>query len=170
MAATVDCQEKTSGNIHCLNKKRNNSFLTGESIFNIKNRFKGWREKELLFFYLKFKKKEVLMADFYINVFLDDAKLKQIEDAGLADQITEIDGKKAIQVEMTKKDKKKLVKGFDDLTFDDSNACVLPEDGANTLMAVISEVKTLDCMKFAIIKLYNPLAGRGISGRGSGGR
>ena len=110
------------------------------------------------------------MADFYINVFLDDEKLKKIEEAGVADQVTEIDGKKAIQVGMTKKDKKKLVKGFDSLTFDDSNACVLPEDAENTLMAVISEVKTLDCMKFAIIKLYNPLAGRGISGRGSSGR
>ena len=30
------------------------------------------------------------MADFYINVFLDDAKLKQVEDAGVADQIIEI--------------------------------------------------------------------------------
>ena len=65
------------------------------------------------------------MADFYINVFLDDEKTKKIEDAGLADQITDIDGKKAIQVGMTKKEKKKLVKGFTDLTFDDSNACVL---------------------------------------------
>ncbi len=110
------------------------------------------------------------MADFYINVFLDDEKLKKIEEAGVADQIAEIDGKKAIQIGMTKKDKKKLVKGIDSLTFDDSNACVLPEDAETTLMAVISEVKTLDCMKFAIIKLYNPLAGRGISGRGSGGR
>ncbi|MBW2055559.1 MAG: hypothetical protein JRI29_07680, partial [Deltaproteobacteria bacterium] len=54
------------------------------------------------------------MADFYINVFLDDEKTKKIEDAGLADQITEIDGKKAIQVDMTKKEKKKLVKGFTD--------------------------------------------------------
>lgn len=110
------------------------------------------------------------MADFYINVFLDDEKTKKIEDAGLADQITEIDGKKAIQVGMTKKEKKKLVKGFPDLTFDDSNACVLPEDGENTLMNVISETQTLDCMKVGIIKLYNPLAGRGISGRGSSGR
>ncbi len=110
------------------------------------------------------------MADFYINVFLDAEKLNKIEEAGVADQITEIDGKKAIQVGMTKKDKKKLVKGFDGLTFDDSNACVLPEDGENTLLGVISEVKTLDCMKFAIIKLYNPLAGRGISGRGTGAR
>ena len=110
------------------------------------------------------------MADFYINVFLDDEKTKKIEDAGLADQITEIDGKKAIQVDMTKKEKKKLVKGFTDLTFDDSNACVLPEDGENTLMNIISETQTIDCMKVAIIKLYNPLAGRGISGRGSSGR
>jgi hypothetical protein len=110
------------------------------------------------------------MADFYINVFLDDEKTKKIEDVGLADQITEIDGKKAIQVGMTKKEKKKLVKGFTDLTFDDSNACVLPEDGENTLMNVISETQTLDCMKVGIIKLYNPLAGRGISGRGSSGR
>ncbi|MGD2030130.1 MAG: hypothetical protein PVG86_09365, partial [Desulfobacterales bacterium] len=59
---------------------------------------------------------------------------------------------------------------FPDLTFDDSNACVLPEDGENTLMNVISETQTLDCMKVGIIKLYNPLAGRGISGRGSSGR
>jgi hypothetical protein len=110
------------------------------------------------------------MADFYINVFLDDEKTKKIEDAGLAGQITEIDGKKAIQVGMNKKEKKKLVKGFPDLTFDDSNACVLPEDGENTLMNVISETQTLDCMKVGIIKLYNPLAGRGISGRGSSGR
>jgi hypothetical protein len=119
---------------------------------------------------LRIFKKEVHMADFYINVFMDGEKEKKINDAGLANEISEIDGKKAIQVGMTKKDKKKLVKGFEDLTFDDSNACVLPEAGENTLMAVISEVKSLDCMKFAITKLYNPLAGRGISGRGTGGR
>ena len=49
MAATADCQEKTSGNMHCLNKKRENSFLTGESIDNIENIYKGWREKVFLF-------------------------------------------------------------------------------------------------------------------------
>ena len=66
------------------------------------------------------------MADFFINAFLDDAKFKEIEAAGLADQAVEIGGKKAIQVPMTAKDKKKLVKGFPDLTFDDANACGLP--------------------------------------------
>lgn len=110
------------------------------------------------------------MADFYINVFLDDEKTKIIKDAGLADQITEINGKKAIQVGMTKKEQKKLIKGFTDLAFDDSNACVLPEAGEKTLLNIISQTQTLDCMKVAIIKLYNPLAGRGISGRGSSGR
>ena len=110
------------------------------------------------------------MADYYINVFLDDAKLKQIEDAGLADQIQEIDGKKAVQVGINKKEQKKLAKGFSDLTFDASNACVLPEEGENTLMGFITDNKSLDIMKYAIIQLYKPLAGRSISGRGTGGR
>jgi len=102
------------------------------------------------------------MADFYINVFMDDEKLKKIEAAGLAGQVQEIDGKKAIQVEMTKKDKKKLCKGFTDLTFDSSDACVLPEDAENTLVGIIGDMGTLDVMKVAITKLYNPLAGKSI--------
>ncbi len=110
------------------------------------------------------------MADFFINVFLDDEKLKKIEAAELAGQVIEIDGKKALQVGMTKKDKKKLIKGFEELTFDDSNACVLPEDGENTLLGIITDMKSVDVMKFAITKLYNPLAGRDVFGRGSGGR
>ncbi len=110
------------------------------------------------------------MADFFINVFLDDEKLKKIEAAELADQVIEIDGKKALQVGMTKKDKKKLIKGFEELTFDDSNACVLPEDGENTLLGIITDMQSVDVMKFAITKLYNPLAGRDVFGRGSGGR
>ncbi len=110
------------------------------------------------------------MSDFYINLFLDDEKLKKIEAAGLAELVQEIDGKKAVQVGMTTKDKKKLMKGFKDLPFDTNNACELPEEGNNTLMNIILEMKSLDVMKFAITKLYNPLAGRGISGRGTGGR
>jgi len=110
------------------------------------------------------------MADYYINVFLDDEKLKKIEEAGLVDQIQEIDGKKAVQVDVNKKEQKKLAKGFPDLTFDASNACVLPEEAEKTLMGFITDNNSLDIMKFAILKLYNPLAGRGISGRGSGAR
>ena len=110
------------------------------------------------------------MADFYINIFLDDEKLKKLEGVGLSGEVKEIDGKKALQVEVTKKEQKKLVKGFPDLTFDDSNACVLPEQGENTLMNIILDIKMLDVMKVAIIKLYNPLAGRSVEGRGTGGR
>jgi hypothetical protein len=100
------------------------------------------------------------MSDFFINVFLDDAKLKKIEAAGLADKAVEIEGKKAIQVPMTAKDQKKLVKGFPDLTFDATKACVLPPDAEEKLVGIVSDMKTLDVMKFAIMKLYNPLAGK----------
>lgn len=110
------------------------------------------------------------MADYYINVFLDDEKLKQIEEAGLVDHIQEIDGKKALQVDMNKKEQKKLAKGFPDLTFDDSNACVLPEQAEQTLMGFIKDNKSIDVMKYAIVKLYNPLAGRDVFGRGTGMR
>ena len=110
------------------------------------------------------------MADYYINIFLEGEKLKQIEDAGLADQIQEIDGKKAVQVDVNRKEQKKLAKGFPDLTFDASNACVLPAEAEKTLMGFIVDNKSLDVMKFAILKLYNPLAGRDVFGRGTGMR
>ena len=100
------------------------------------------------------------MADYTINIFLDDDKFKRIEAAGLAGKVTTIDGKKAVQVEMTAKDHKKLSKGFPDLKFDASNACVLPAEAEEKLLAIIGDMKTLDVMKFAIMKLYNPLAGK----------
>lgn len=100
------------------------------------------------------------MADFYINVFLNDEKLGKIAAAGLGDKVVEIGGKKAVQVEMNAKEQKKLVKGFTDLAFDASNACVLPAEADDKLFGIILETKTLDVMKFAIMKLYNPLAGK----------
>lgn len=100
------------------------------------------------------------MSDYLINVFLDDAKLKIIEAAGLAGKIVDVDGKKAVQVEMSAKEQKKLVKGFPGLSFDSANACVLPEDAEAKLLNIIADMKTLDVMKFAIMKLYNPLAGK----------
>jgi hypothetical protein len=100
------------------------------------------------------------MADYYINIFLDDEKIKKIEGAGLTGEIREVNGKKAVQVGVTSKEKKKLVKSFPDLTFDTSNACVLPEQAENTLMNIIVTMNTLDVMKGAIMKLYNPLSGK----------
>ena len=102
------------------------------------------------------------MADYYINVFLDDQWQKQLEEAGLGSGIKEIEGKKAIQVEMSKKEQKKLVKGFPDLQFDASNTCTLPDEPQKTLLNLIAEHKTLDIMKVAILKLYNPLAGKSL--------
>ena len=100
------------------------------------------------------------MADYCINVFLDDELEKKIQESGLGDQIKEIQGKQAIQIAVGKKEQKKLLKAFPDLEFDSSDACVLPGEAENTLMDTILENKTLDVMKFAIVKLYNPLAGK----------
>jgi hypothetical protein len=102
----------------------------------------------------------VFMADYCINVFLDDEQQKKIQEVGLGDHITQIDGKKAVQVAMSEKDQKKLKKGFPGLEFNESNACVLPDDAQITLMDIIMNMKSLDVMKFAITKLYNPLAGK----------
>ena len=102
------------------------------------------------------------MADYLINVFLDDERKKKISEIGLADKIVTIDSKEAVQVEMSGKDQKKLVKGFPDLSFDASKACVLPDEADKKLFDIICEMKTLDVMKFAIIKLYNPLAGKAL--------
>jgi hypothetical protein len=107
------------------------------------------------------------MADFYVNIYLDDEKLKRVEGAGLAGEVKELDGKKLIQVGMGKMDQKKLVKGFPDLAFDASNACVLPQEAENTLLGFVVDLKTVDVMKVAIMKLYNPLAGKALRSAGS---
>ncbi len=100
------------------------------------------------------------MADYYINIFMNDDKQKKLDDAGLADQIKEVDGKKAIQVEVSAKEHKKLIKGFPDLVFDASNACVIPEKAEATVLDIICNMKTIDVMKVAIMKIYSPLAGK----------
>jgi hypothetical protein len=100
------------------------------------------------------------MADYYINIFLDDEKIKKLEAVGLSGEIQEINGKKAIRVEVTAKEQKKLAKSFPDLAYDASNACVLPEQAETLLMSLIVSVKSLDVMKAAILKLYNPFAGK----------
>lgn len=109
------------------------------------------------------------MADFYINVILDDQRIKELQEIGLAESIQQIGDQKVLQVGMTRKDQKKLQKGYEGLVFDASNACVLPEKGDQILWKIITDMKTTDVMKFAITKLYNPLAGRDVFGRGSGG-
>lgn len=100
------------------------------------------------------------MADYNINIFLDDERLKKIEEVQLGGQVKMIDGKKAIQVPFTDKEHKKLIKGFTDLTFDATNSCVIPENAEKTLFDIVVSMKTVDVMKFAIMKIYSPLAGK----------
>jgi hypothetical protein len=108
------------------------------------------------------------MADAYINLILNDERIKKLQEIGLADKIKNIGGNKVIQVEITTKDQKKLQKGYEGLTFDASKACVLPEKGDQILWKIITDMKSVDVIKFAITKLYNPLSGRDVFGRGTG--
>lgn len=100
------------------------------------------------------------MAESFINIFLNDEKIQQLTSAGLAGNIKEIGGKKAIQVKVSDKEQKKLVKGFPGMTFDADNTCVLPEAAEKTVFDIVCSMKTIDVMKFAIMKIYNPLAGK----------
>jgi hypothetical protein len=101
-----------------------------------------------------------MAGDYLINIYLDDEKIKKLEEAGLSDNIKEIKGKKAIQVEVTAKDQKKLTKAFPNLEFDESNACVLPKEPEDMLFNMIVQMKTLDVMKVYILKAYSPTAGK----------
>ena len=100
------------------------------------------------------------MGGYCVNVFLDEAQEKKIQEAGLGDQIIQVEGKKAVKVPVGDKEHKKLLKAFPDLKFDSSDACVLPDSATKTLLDIVATSKTVDCMKVAIIKLYNPLAGK----------
>jgi hypothetical protein len=100
------------------------------------------------------------MANYCIHIFLDDEKIQKLTSAGLAGDVKKIDGKKAIQVNVSDKEQKKLAKGFPDMVFDANNACVLPAAAEKTIFDIICEMKTIDVMKFAIMKIYNPLAGK----------
>ena len=100
------------------------------------------------------------MADYYLNIFLDEEKIKKLEGVGLAGEIQEIDGKKAIRVGVTAKEQKKLAKGFPDLAYDAPDGFALPEQAENLVMNMIIAIKSLDVMKGAILKLYNPFAGK----------
>jgi hypothetical protein len=102
------------------------------------------------------------MADYLINVFLDDAKMQLIQGAGLAGEIKEINGQKAVQVPVSDKEQKKIAKGFPDLKIDAANTYVLPADAEKKLLDIIAQMKVLDVMKVAIMKIYNPVAGKPI--------
>ncbi|MFH1155702.1 MAG: hypothetical protein V1793_17990 [Pseudomonadota bacterium] len=110
------------------------------------------------------------MADAYVNVVLNDERINKLKEIGLDSRIKDLGGNKIIQVEMTKKDVKKLEKGYPGLAFDSDNGCILPEKGDQILWKIITDMNSIDVMKFAITKLYNPLAGRDVFGRGSGER
>ena len=58
--------------------------------------------------FLAFRIQQIYQDVLLINVFLDDAKMKIIEGAGLAGQVKDLGGKKAVQVPLGEKEQKEL--------------------------------------------------------------
>jgi len=110
------------------------------------------------------------MSEFYINIPLNAEIISNIKSAGMEQHINNTFGTNIIRICMNIKEQKKLMKKFCDLTFDENNACVLPEESNKILINLILQMQSLDVMKVAIMKLYNPLAGRDVFGRGTGCR
>jgi hypothetical protein len=110
------------------------------------------------------------MSEFYINIPLNEELIANIKAAGMEQHLIHACGTTIIRICLNIKEQKKLMKKFCDLTFDENNACVLPEESNNILMNLILQMQSLDVMKVAIMKLYNPLAGRDVFGRGTGCR
>jgi len=101
------------------------------------------------------------MADFIINIFLDDEKISKLGEAGLTGQIKEIEGKKAIQVLAGEKEQKKLIKTYN-VQFDNKNQTVLPKEGEDLLFKMVVDNKTTDIIKVFITVAHKPLAGKGL--------
>ena len=103
-----------------------------------------------------------MAKDYLINVFLDDDKIKKLEESGLGEHITEVDGKKAITVTLPQKNQRKFGKAFPKTVLNDQTAEVdgFPEDAASLLFDVVIENKTVEVMHLFLMKAFKPLAGR----------
>jgi len=110
---------------------------------------------------------DALSGKFRILLFSKDESFKHVEHKVLHRRYTSAD---KVFFESDSISIVKLMKKFCDLTFDENNACVLPEESNKILINLILQMQSLDVMKVAIMKLYNPLAGRDVFGRGTGCR
>ncbi len=103
-----------------------------------------------------------MAKDYLIKVSLDDEKTKKLQEVGLGDNITEIDGKKVIKVTLPQKNQRKFGKAFPKAILNEQTGEVddFPEDAANLLFDVIIEIKMMDVMHLFLAKAFKPLAGR----------
>lgn len=102
------------------------------------------------------------MADYVINVFLDDEKINKLQEVSLGDQVVEVGGKKAVKVPLPDKNQRKFKKAFPQVVLNDQTGEVdnFPEDSADLLFDVVIENKNLDIMSFFLLKAFKPLAGK----------
>ena len=103
-----------------------------------------------------------MATDCFITIILDDEKVKKLEEAGLANYISEEGGGKAIRVALPEKNKRKFSKAFPKTVLNDQTGQVeaFPEEAANLLFDSIIEYKTLDVMHLFLMKAFKPLVGK----------
>lgn len=103
-----------------------------------------------------------MAKDYLINIFLDDEKIKKLEEAGLGDHITEVAGKKAIKIILPQKNQRKFSKAFPNTILNEQSGEVdnFPEDAANLLFDLIIETKAVEVIHLFLAKAFDPLAGR----------
>ena len=103
-----------------------------------------------------------MARDYLIKIFLDDEKTKKLEEAGLGDHITEVGGKKVVEVTLPQKNQRKFGKTFPNAVLNDQTGEVddFPEDAANLLFDVVIENKTVEVMHLFLMKAFKPLAGK----------
>jgi len=103
-----------------------------------------------------------MAKDYLIKVFLDDEKIKKLEEAGLGDHITEVAGKKIIKVTLPQKNQRKFGKAFPTSVLNEQTGEVddFPEDAANLLFDIIIETKAVEVIHLFLAKAFDPLAGR----------
>ena len=100
--------------------------------------------------------------DCLIKIFLDDEKMRRLKEAGLDDHITEVEGRKVIEVTLPQKNQRKFGKAFPKAVLDDQTGEVddFPEDTANLLFDVVVESKTVEVTDLFLMKAFKPLAGK----------
>ena len=100
--------------------------------------------------------------NYFITIFLDDERVKKLEESGLADHISETDAKRSLKVSLPQKNQRKFKKAFPHALLNEQTGKVdeFPLDAADLLFDAIIEFKTLDVMQFFLLKAFKPLAGK----------
>ena len=103
-----------------------------------------------------------MATDCFITIMLDDEKVKKLDEAGLANHITEDGEEKAIKVVLPAKNQRKFRKAFPEAVWNEQTGEVVKfsTEAAAMLLDAVIEHKTVEVMHLFLMKAFKPLAGR----------